>query len=216
MTEERDEPKIQNARHGAIVTAAGVGLMAAYCLLLYHLNHPVTEIHAPEPVRASIVQPAPLPQKIVTFQTPLRKTKRVMRAEKRFGPLIRQIADRHTVDPALVKAIILAESSYDHRAVSNRGAAGLMQLMPATAQAMGVEDRFNPENNIEGGVRYFKKLMVRFNGDKRMALAAYNAGSRKVRQYQGVPPFKATRRYIEKVLRYYDHYKRQGSDLERV
>ncbi|MBI9086547.1 MAG: lytic transglycosylase domain-containing protein [Desulfobacterales bacterium] len=213
---EPDEPNIQNARHGAIVTVAGVGLMAAYCLLLYHLHLPVPEIQAPEPIRASIVQPAPLPQNTAAPQPPIRKPKRVKRAEKRFGPMIRQIAERHTVDPALVKAIILAESSYDHRAVSNRGAAGLMQLMPATAQAMGVEDLFNPENNIEGGVRYFKKLMVRFNGDKRMALAAYNAGSRKVRQYQGVPPFKATRRYIEKVLRYYDHYKRQISDLEKA
>ena len=191
--------------------------MAAYCLLLYRLHLPVPEIQAPEPVRARIVQPAPLPQKTAVRQAPIRKPKRVRRGGKNGStPMIRQIADRHTVEPALVKAIILAESAYDCRAVSNRGAAGLMQLMPATAQAMGVEDRFNPEHNIDGGVRYFKKLMVRFDGDKRMALAAYNAGSRKVRQYRGVPPFKSTRRYIEKVLRYYDDYKRQVTDLGRV
>ena len=129
--------------------------------------------------------------------------------DQRFQPIILQAAIRFQVDPALVKAIIMAESSYDPRAVSNVGAKGLMQLMPATAEQLGVKDSFNPKHNINAGVGYFKKLLNRFDGDVKLALAAYNAGTRKVRQYQGVPPFKATRYYIKKVFEYYQIYKKQ-------
>ena len=97
----------------------------------------------------------------------------------------------------------MAESKYNPKAVSKRGAKGLMQLMPGTARELGVKDVFNPAHNVEAGVRYFKELIERFNGNVIFALAAYNAGSRKVRQYKGIPPFKATRRYIEKVFAYY-------------
>ncbi|MEA1936253.1 MAG: lytic transglycosylase domain-containing protein [Thermodesulfobacteriota bacterium] len=131
------------------------------------------------------------------------------KAERLFHPIVLEAADRHQVDPALVKAIIMAESSYNPRAVSKKGAKGLMQLMPQTARALGVVDIFDPEHNINAGVRYFKRLMNRFDGDTRLALAAYNAGSRKVRQYQGVPPFRATKHYIKKVFRYYKHYKKE-------
>jgi len=126
-----------------------------------------------------------------------------------FHPIILQEASRHEVDPALVKAIIMAESGYNPNAISKKGAKGLMQLMPSTAQALGVEDAFNPEQNISGGVRYFKQLVNRFDGDVKLALAAYNAGSKKVRHYQGVPPYKATHYYIEKVFKYYELYKDQ-------
>ena len=128
-----------------------------------------------------------------------------------YHPIIHEAANRHEVDPALVKAIIMAESGYDPKAISKRGAKGLMQLMPSTAKALGVEDVFNPEHNINGGVRYFKRLVNRFNGDVRLALAAYNAGSRKVKQYQGIPPFKATRFYIKKVLTYYEYFKQRSA-----
>ncbi|MBE9546571.1 MAG: lytic transglycosylase domain-containing protein [Proteobacteria bacterium] len=131
------------------------------------------------------------------------------KAERLFHPIVLQAANRHQVDPALVKAIIMAESSYDPRAVSKKGAKGLMQLMPETARALGVEDSFNPEHNIHAGVRYFKHLMNQFDGDARLALAAYNAGSRKVRQYQGIPPYRATKYYIKRVFRYYKYYKEE-------
>ena len=124
-------------------------------------------------------------------------------------PIILKAASRHQIDPALIKAIIMAESGYKIKAISKRGAKGLMQLMPATAQALGVEDSFNPKQNISGGVRYFKQLVTQFDGDVKLALAAYNAGSRNVRHYQGIPPFKATRFYIKKVLKYYAIYKNQ-------
>ena len=127
--------------------------------------------------------------------------------EQLFHPIIIQMSSRHQVDPALVKAIIMAESGYNPKAISIRGAKGLMQLMPSTAQALGVEDIFNPKQNISGGVRYFKQLINKFDGDIKLALAAYNAGSRNVRQYQGIPPFKATEYYIEKVFKYYQLYK---------
>jgi len=127
-----------------------------------------------------------------------------------YQAIIRDVGRRHDVEPAMIKAIIMAESSYNPRAVSHRGAAGLMQLMPATAESMGVKDRFDPAHNIDGGVRYFKKMLLRFDGDTRLALAAYNAGARKVRQHNGIPPYKTTRSYIAKVFQYYERYK----DLE--
>ncbi|MCD6184878.1 MAG: lytic transglycosylase domain-containing protein [Deltaproteobacteria bacterium] len=126
-----------------------------------------------------------------------------------FDMLIFQAANQYQVEPALIKAIIMAESGYNPKALSKKGAQGLMQLMPRTAKWLGVADSFNPEHNINGGVKYFKQLLVRFNGDVELALAAYNAGSRYVRQYNGVPPFKATKFYIAKVFKYYDIYKKQ-------
>lgn len=129
--------------------------------------------------------------------------------DKLFNPIIIEVADRHEMDPALIKAIIMAESGHNPKAVSKRGAKGLMQLMPITAKSLGVEDVFDPERNIKAGVVYFKKLLSQFDGDVKLALAAYNAGSRKVRKYKGIPPFKATRIYIRKVFKYYELYKEQ-------
>ena len=137
------------------------------------------------------------------------------KAERLLHPIVIQAAGRYQVDPALVKAIIMAESGYNARAISKRGAKGLMQLMPATAQALGVEDVFNPKQNISGGVRYFKQLVNQFDGDVELALAAYNAGSRNVRHYQGIPPFKATRYYIKKVFKYYQIYKNKMAYNEK-
>ena len=135
------------------------------------------------------------------------------KAEYQYHKFIVQAASQYQIDPALIKAIILAESGYNPKAVSKRGAKGLMQLMPGTAEALGVEDIFNPRQNITGGVQYFKHLVNRFNGDVKLALAAYNAGSRYVRNYNGVPPFKATRCYIKKVLKYYQKYKNQTTEV---
>jgi hypothetical protein len=131
------------------------------------------------------------------------------KGEHLFHPIIVKVATEHEIDPALIKAIIMAESGYNPKAISKKGAVGLMQLMPGTAEALGVEDIFNPEHNINGGVLYFKGLVDIFEGDVKLALAAYNAGIRKVRMYQGIPPFKATRYYIDKVLKYYEHYRQQ-------
>lgn len=123
-----------------------------------------------------------------------------------FDGIIHKAAERYEVDPALVKAIIMAESSYNPRAVSKKGARGLMQLMPRTAKALGVEDSFDPADNINAGVRYFKQLLDQFNGNVKLAVAAYNAGSRKVKKYHGIPPFKNTRYYVAKVIEYHQTY----------
>jgi len=139
------------------------------------------------------------------------------KAEHLYHMFIIQTASHHQIDPALIKAIIMAESGYNPRAISKRGAKGLMQLMPGTAQSLGVEDIFNPHQNITGGVQYFKQMVNRFNGDVKLALAAYNAGSRNVRNYNGVPPFKATHSYIKKVFKYYQIYKdRMARGIDRV
>jgi len=126
--------------------------------------------------------------------------------ELNFHAIILEAANEYSVDPALIKAIIMAESGYDHMAVSKRGAIGLMQLMPATAGDLGVEDLFDPVHNVNAGVRYFKGLLNQFEGNIELALAAYNAGSKKVRKFQGIPPYKATQYYVKKVFEYYQYY----------
>lgn len=158
--------------------------------------------------RVSAAVPASKP-KLQNRRAPGKKIPAVRgkKAEHLFRSIIFRIAHRHRVDPAMVQAIIMAESSFNPHAVSKRGAVGLMQLMPNTAKSLGIKDPLNPEHNIRGGVLYFKKLLKEFQGDVKLALAAYNAGSRKVKKYQGVPPFKSTRLYIEKVFQYYRHYK---------
>jgi len=126
-----------------------------------------------------------------------------------FHAQIMQAAQTYDVDPALIRAVIQTESGYNPQAVSSRGAQGLMQLMPSTARWLGIEDSFDPAMNIDGGVRYLKLLLDRFGGKVSLALAAYNAGSRYVRKYKGVPPFPTTRTYVKKVLKYRELYKKE-------
>jgi hypothetical protein len=115
----------------------------------------------------------------------------------------------YQVEAALIKAVIMAESGYNPKAISRKGAQGLMQLMPSTAKWLGVHDAFDPVLNIDGGVRYLRRLLDRFEEDVQLALAAYNAGSRYVRKYGGVPPFKATHIYIKKVMKYRENYRKK-------
>ena len=130
----------------------------------------------------------------------------------RFESLIKRAANRYDVEPALIKAVIMAESAYNPKAVSKQGAKGLMQLMPRTAQALGVENAFNPAHNINGGVKYLRQLLDAFHHNVKLALAAYNAGVAKVKQHGGIPPIKATRHYVKKVVAYYYHYKSEMVD----
>jgi len=127
----------------------------------------------------------------------------------KYDHIIAKAAKKYKVDEALIKAIIKAESNFNHEAVSPVGAQGLMQLMPATAYALQVEDVFQPENNIEGGVRYLRYLLNTYRGDLRLALAAYNAGETAVAKYSNnVPPFRETRNYINRVMSYYDEFRK--------
>jgi soluble lytic murein transglycosylase-like protein len=111
------------------------------------------------------------------------------------------IARRHGVDATLVHAVITIESHYDPFAVSPRGAMGLMQLMPKTAARFQVENAFDPEQNVDGGVRYLKELLERYSGQVRLALAAYNAGEEAVERHSGIPPYRETVNYVMKVQR---------------
>jgi soluble lytic murein transglycosylase-like protein len=122
-----------------------------------------------------------------------------------FEGIISQASERFSVDPHLIKAVIKAESDFNHKAVSQKGAQGLMQLMPGTADAMKVGDPFNPEENIFGGTRYLSLMLSRFK-DTRLALAAYNAGPERVEDYRDVPPIAETQSFVEKVMRYYGRY----------
>lgn len=117
---------------------------------------------------------------------------------------IEEVATQYGVAPKLVAAIVAVESQFNPRAVSRRGAEGLMQLMPATAAHLDVEDPFNPRDNIDGGVRHLKRLMRRFHNDLPLVLAAYNAGEQAVINHRGIPPYRETRQYVVRVLRRYD------------
>jgi soluble lytic murein transglycosylase-like protein len=122
-----------------------------------------------------------------------------------FDGLIRRMARMHGLSPALVKAVIRAESNFDPDARSHKGAMGLMQLMPGTARAMGVDDPWLVEENVQGGTRYLRSMVNRY-GDVRLALAAYNAGPEAVDRYGDVPPFEETQEYVRRVLAYYRSY----------
>jgi hypothetical protein len=124
-------------------------------------------------------------------------------------PLIEEKAVQHGLDPALVAAVVTQESGGDPMAVSPVGAMGLMQLMPETAKELGVEDPFDPEQNVEGGSKYLDDLLRQFEGNLVFAVAAYNAGPGAVRKYEGVPPYVETQTYVQKVMRYFFEYQQK-------
>ena len=125
---------------------------------------------------------------------------------KRLTRAINRSSRLHNLHPALIRAVIKAESDFVPSAVSKAGAQGLMQLMPKTAQTLQVQDPFNPEENIRGGSQYLRYLLNQYNGRLSLALAAYNAGETAVNRYQNLPPYRETRRYVKKVLRFYRQY----------
>ncbi|MGD0170223.1 MAG: lytic transglycosylase domain-containing protein [Smithella sp.] len=125
----------------------------------------------------------------------------------KYDDIINKTANKFGLDSALIKAIIKAESNFNHNAVSPVGAQGLMQLMPKTAYALSVDDSFHPEKNIEGGARYLRYLLKTYRGDLSLALAAYNAGEKAVAKYHyNIPPYRETQNYVRRVLSFYKSY----------
>jgi soluble lytic murein transglycosylase-like protein len=120
-----------------------------------------------------------------------------------YGTSIRRAAEHYSIDGLLLASMVEVESSFDPQAVSYRGAVGLMQLMPTTAVALSLEDLHDPDLNVDRGARYLRYLLDLYDGDLELALAAYNAGPGNVRRYGGIPPFRETQNYVQKVLSLY-------------
>lgn len=163
---------------------AGLGTAAALAGLLGISN--VSTSEDPQPHKPKQVQ--------------VKKTKKRQLSMREIRPIIQKAAARYDVSPALIDAVIKTESRYRPNARSSAGAMGLMQLMPKTADHLGVDDPYDPVQNVMGGTRYLSYLLRVFDGDVRLAVAAYNAGPTNVKRYDDVPPFKETQVYVQKVL----------------
>lgn len=128
-------------------------------------------------------------------------------AKSGYDPITMAAAAKHNLDPNLLRAIILVESNYQPKAVSGKGAGGLMQITEETAQKLGINNRFDPEQNIHGGAKYIQKLLKIFKNDLNLALAAYNAGPAPVLKHKGIPPYEQTQKYVKKVMLAYEEMK---------
>jgi soluble lytic murein transglycosylase-like protein len=169
---------------------------------------------SPSPQPASVTAPASTqaPAAAMPSVPPLATAQPlvpVISAPAELDRLVQQTAERHNVDPELVRAVISTESNWNASAVSSKGAQGLMQLVPGTAHQLGVGNAFDPAQNVDAGVRYLGMLLQRYNGDLKLALAAYNAGPSIVDRFGGVPNYRETRNYVDKVT---STYFRPGSD----
>lgn len=157
---------------------------------------------------------APTDKRFVIFMRDLKKDRQLRTKFRCFNnansaeyePIIKACSEKYGVNSSLIKAVIHAESGYNPKAVSNKGASGLMQLMPGTARSLKVSNSFDPKDNVEGGVKYLRFLLDTFHGDVSLALAAYNAGLSKVAKHGGIPPYAETRTYVNRVLSYMQSY----------
>lgn len=132
---------------------------------------------------------------------------------KSTSQIVHEASETHGVDSDFIRSVIKQESAGNTRAISPAGARGLMQLMPGTASQLGVNDSFSPEQNVHGGTRYLRELLERYNGDAVKALAAYNAGPKAVDRYKGIPPYRETRQYVQRVILDYNKSKQSSGRL---
>jgi soluble lytic murein transglycosylase-like protein len=155
------------------------------------IDHFEKDLSPPPPPPAAPATPAPAPKP----------------APKTLSDMVNSASDAHNIDPDLINSVIHAESNFNPRAVSPKGARGLMQLMPKTAGELGVNNSFDPNSNVDGGTKYLQELLQRYNYDMVKALAAYNAGPQRVDQYHGVPPYYETRAYVARIVRDFNNKK---------
>ncbi|MGA8259778.1 MAG: lytic transglycosylase domain-containing protein [Arenicellales bacterium] len=196
-----------------LLSAFGVPGFYSIVLLAIAASIPATTVLGGAAAKAAIrapsgATPGPhpvspmIPRETQTADDPVARRRRpkFWTVSTPYDGLIKSVAKRHDVDPALVKAIVQAESAFNPDAVSSSGARGLMQVLPETASRFSVHDLADPRQNLKAGVMYLKHLIRLFDGNVVMAVAAYNAGPNQVRRHGGVPPYRETRRYLNKVL----------------
>jgi len=168
------------------------------------------------PVAARTVTARPVPEKVVEARLVMPETPKPgynVMASRSLDETIARVAGQYGIRPSFVHAVIKAESNYDPRAVSSKGALGLMQLMPQTARELGVRNVFDPAENVEGGVRYLRRLLDLYGSRTALSIAAYNAGPGAVDRFGGVPPYPETRQFVQRVNRLYSLYRSKETGL---
>jgi hypothetical protein len=182
-----------------LVLAAAANLRAGDLYVYSDVQGNVFVTHTPQPDKGKTL--------VSRYHFAERRKEDLSTSLLRYSTEIQQAASKYGVEEELIRAVIKAESDYDPYAISEAGAIGLMQLMPETAKKLNVEDPFQPGQNIDGGAHYLMELQKKF-GDPKLAVAAYHAGENRVAEYGGVPPIPSTRQYVDRVLRYYQDYKK--------
>jgi hypothetical protein len=167
------------------------------------------EVAADSVVRVETIAEVPAPVAAVKMPSPV--TIMTAPTKEEMHEMLAHAGTKHNIDEDLLASVVRAESGGQVRAVSRTGARGLMQLMPGTASAMGVDDAFRPEQNISGGTAYLDSLLTRYHDNVALALAAYNAGPRAVDKYHGVPPYRETREYVARVIREFNRRKQMAA-----